>query len=284
MRRLLSFVALVSSFACPELAAAQSKEACVDAATHGQTRRDEGSLLEARASFLQCAAEACPAPVREDCARWANETSALVPHVVLGARDAGGADLTRVRVELDGRPFVQELDGRPLPVDPGPHRLRFEDESGLEATVSVVLRAGEGPRVVVATLAPPPHERAAKDEPAPPRGRPLSSPTIPMLAFGGAAIVASVTGSALVAYAYGEKNALEGQCAPRCTDTETAPLRRSLVAANIALGASLVSLAGLIYVVVAKGTASSPPRAAGFVLAPVAMPGGGGASAQLRWH
>ena len=140
--------------------------------------------------------------------------------------------------------------------------------------------------MVVATLAPPPHERAAKDEPAPPRGRPLSSPTIPMLAFGGAAIVASVTGSALVAYAYGEKNALEGQCAPRCTDAETAPLRRSLVAANIALGASLVSLAGLIYVVVAKGTASPspPPRAAGFVLAPMAMPGGGGAAAQLRWR
>jgi hypothetical protein len=45
--------------------------------------------------------------------------------VVLGAKDEHGTDVTDVTVTHDDQPFATTLDGKPLPIDTGPHVRNF---------------------------------------------------------------------------------------------------------------------------------------------------------------
>ena len=225
-----------------------SKQACIDAATHGQKVRDDGRWLEAKASFLTCASVACPGIVRAECARWLADIDAQLPSVVLGARTAAGADLTAVRVTMDGQPFVTELDGRPRGLDPGAHHFRFEDRGGRITTADVVVRAGESARVVVATFA----DAAPAPAPAPAPSAPSSSEarsTVPLWIAGGLTLAAAGLATAMVFYAHGEDDVVRGSCSPRCSDGALRPLRTSLAVANVAMVTSVLSLGAFGYFV-----------------------------------
>ena len=231
-----------------------SKQACIDAATHGQKVRDDGRWLEAKASFLTCASVACPGIVRAECARWLADIDAQLPSVVLGARSAAGADLTAVRVTMDGQPFVTELDGRPRGLDPGAHHFRFEDRGGRITAADVVVRAGESARVVVATFADaaPEHAPPLALGPAPAPSAPSSSEgrsTVPLWIAGGLTLAAAGLATAMVIYAHGEDDVVRGSCSPRCSDGALRPLRTSLAVANVAMVTSVLSLGAFGYFV-----------------------------------
>ncbi len=163
-RVFLSIAFFVGSIAVE--ARASDKE-CMDAASAGQELRDEGRLLEARTQFQRCAQSECPAPIPGYCADWLNDLTRKLPSLVLRAVDDQEHDVTDATVFLDGREVV--LDGRPIEIDPGRHRLRVERPGAKPFEKEVVAAQGEKDRVIVGKLVaepPPPPEPAA---PPPPR-------------------------------------------------------------------------------------------------------------------
>jgi hypothetical protein len=129
--------------------------------------RGDHKLIEARTQLLICAALSCPADVRSDCERKVEEVNAALPTVVFEAKDASGADLSGVKVAMDGQPLVEHLDGTAITVNPGEHRFTFEIAGQPPIEKTIVLNEGEKDRhESVAVSAPKPAEALA--EPPPP--------------------------------------------------------------------------------------------------------------------
>ena len=119
-------VCLVLASTLASASASADVQACLSASEKGQRARSAGKLREARELFLQCSSDGCPAMVRRDCAQWQSEVIVTLPSIVLGAKDRSGRDLFDVTVSVDGETVVRKLDGKSLPIDPGPHTFKFE--------------------------------------------------------------------------------------------------------------------------------------------------------------
>lgn len=239
----------------PATVRAQTDEtrACIDAATRGQKLRDAGKLRAARDAFLACAATACPSLVRQDCSSWVAEVVAETPSVVLGARDASGRDLTRVRAFANDALLASALDGRTYPLDPGAYRFRFEREGGPSAFVDVVLRTSESARHVVVTFPPTPGEATAAAVPTS-GPRPLAGPTsaraVAITALGGGALVGAVGVVIFGLRARGDVSDLRASCSPACNDDQERALHTDIFLANLSLGVGIASLTALVAVAV----------------------------------
>jgi hypothetical protein len=144
---------------------ADQKDACLAAADAGQSLRDDGQYSIARDQFLTCAREVCPKIVHDQCTTWLHQLEEAIPTVVFSAKDDRGNDISAVRVISDGKLITSTLDGKPLPLDPGGHDIRFERDPNGAVTVHVILKAGEKNREVLATFP------AVQGEP-PPEGTP----------------------------------------------------------------------------------------------------------------
>ncbi|MET0344078.1 MAG: hypothetical protein ABW252_23895 [Polyangiales bacterium] len=157
MRYLLSFVLGVCGVLAVGSGARASsheeKRACVEASTRGQTARDEGRLLEAREHLLICARDPCPAVVRKSCAHWLGEVEQRTPSVLVRVADDADDDVTDAQVAIDG--VAALLDGRPIPLDPGPHVISATAPDGTTATRKVLLAENEKSRVIAVRLRRP---------------------------------------------------------------------------------------------------------------------------------
>ena len=135
-----------------EVAAAQSPPidaaACADAFEQGQVDRNAGELLAARGHFRTCAQDSCPAVVREQCTKFHTDVEKAMPSIVVTAKDRRGADVADVRLSIDGVPRGQRLDGKPIELDPGEHRLRLESADGKPVDQTIVIAEGERARLV----------------------------------------------------------------------------------------------------------------------------------------
>jgi hypothetical protein len=206
--------------------------ACARASESAQSLRSAGKLVEALDRVPACLHLRCPDFVRRDCETLRTEVQASLPTIVVHARGPGGEDATDVRVLVDGAPFLDRLDGRAKPVDPGPHTLRFEMSGVTPIEKSVVVREGEKMRVVDAafvapsqTASPRTHEEAA--------GEPSSFPWP-------AAIVAGAGVVALGAFAYlgltglSDLHGLQSTCGVTgsCAKSEVDPVRTKLWVAD----------------------------------------------------
>jgi hypothetical protein len=146
---------------------AKTKAACLAAFDDGQKLRLDGKLGRAREQLLFCSRTECPALVREDCAKLVNDVNASQPTVVFAAKDDRGRDLVGVRVTVDGVTVAERLEGNPVELDPGAHRVRYEAAGLPPVDDEFVARAGEKLRRLDVTLrapraeAPPPAVRRA---------------------------------------------------------------------------------------------------------------------------
>lgn len=148
------FALAVSTTASSQSVAAEAdpKEACLAAADTGQSLRDDGQYLGAREQFLACSRDVCPKLVHDQCAEWLRHIDEATPTVIFAAKDDRGQQLADARVLLDSKALVATLDGKAIPLDPGPHDVRFERDPHGVVNVHVVLRAGEKNREVTATF------------------------------------------------------------------------------------------------------------------------------------
>jgi hypothetical protein len=135
-------------------AAADTKRACIAANEEAQAVRDERKLVKAREIFLQCAVEACPGVVRQDCQESVEALDDQIPTVVVQATDPSGAPLTAVKVSIDGEVAQESLDGEPLRLDPGVHWFRFESTGHGARELRVVAVEGEQKRKIVMRFTP----------------------------------------------------------------------------------------------------------------------------------
>ena len=122
---------------------AVSQDACIDANAKAQELRRDGNFSQARTALHTCANRACPSMVRDDCARRLDELDRVQPTIVFSVRDASGADVSAVRVTMDGRKLADRLEGKALAIDPGTHAFSFEWAGQAPVTRQLVVREGD---------------------------------------------------------------------------------------------------------------------------------------------
>jgi hypothetical protein len=152
----------------PQLGRADEAQACSTAYDVTQAQRRAGQFSLARRSAILCSRESCAEFIRVDCAQWLGEIDASQPTVVIVVRDAAGKETSAARVELDGMPWLANLDGKAQPIDPGQHTVRFMlSGDAIEETLQI--REGEKNRSLSASFEkkPAPVSSAAISPPAP---------------------------------------------------------------------------------------------------------------------
>jgi len=227
-------------------AAAQEEGAkleCLHRHEDAQIARRGGQLLAARAALLACSREVCPDAVRGDCVEWLDDVNRSVPSVVIAARDLG-ADVTDVKVFLDGELVATRLSGSAVEADPGEHHFRFVAARGPVVERMVVMSEGVRNRPIDVEFAPPP-------APAPSVAAAPAGPPPPWFAshpfersdrlFGAVALAGAATAAAFGIWALVERS--DASCAPFCTDAEVRPIRTKLVIADVGLGVAVAALA-----------------------------------------
>jgi hypothetical protein len=259
------------------------KRACIAAADQAQTLRMDGKLTAAREQLARCSRDECPKLLRKDCSQWMNEVVAALPSVVVGARDASGQDLVAVRVSIDGQVVAEQLDGKPIPVDPGVHMFRYEPENGKPIEKKVVVRAGEKNRALTVQLATPtPSGEVPKHSP-PSRTPAADEGGAPTLAY----VLGGVGIAALGAAAYFDWTAsedvvsLRDTCAPDCEQSQVDSVRNRYTLAGVAAGVGVVSLGIATYLFLSSSTPKSETGRVGLGVS--ATPRGGAASVSLAF-
>jgi hypothetical protein len=262
VRFALSLVALA---VVPARAHAQTKEECVAAFDRGQALREHAKLRAAREQFMECARDACSAPLRKDCAAQLEEVTRDLPTIVLGARDALGDELTGVRVWIDQEPAKIDQSGLSVQVDPGPHMVRFEDASGARVSLHAVLRMGEKNRPVIAVFtsraatsaleAPPPSSTPSRTGIPP---TPQAGPPFWAYLATGVGVVGLGVFTAFAISGHTEKERLVASCAPACDDAQVNGVKTRYIAADVSLGVGVVSLAIAAYLFLSQKAAAAP--------------------------
>jgi hypothetical protein len=151
VRRLVFFSILASLVVLTESATAagpDAKQACVASSEKAQRFRLDGKLGDAQRELLICSRDVCPSVVRSDCNVWLNEVAALMPSIVVGAKDEGGGDIVDVRVFVDGQKLQSRLDGKSVAVPTGEHTIRLERDGASPLEQKVLIREGEKARAI----------------------------------------------------------------------------------------------------------------------------------------
>jgi hypothetical protein len=245
----------------------EDKAACVAAHVNAQEERQAGRLVSAVRALDACSTDACPPLVRNDCIAWAETWPSSVPSIIVVVRDVRDMEQSRARIVIDDAPSAASLDGRPIKLDPGPHRLKVTLEDGTVLEKTIVLAEGEKARKV--ELAPPAPARASF---------PSASVWVPLVS------VASV-GTMLFATLAGIGKARQDEldrCAPDCQADDVAEMRRLYVAADVSLGVGAAGAAALaLYFGI--GAAMLPNDGATAKVAVVPAPGGAIAVARFAF-
>jgi hypothetical protein len=261
------------------------KRECVQSATRGQRLRDEGKPLAARSQFLVCVQAACPPVIRSHCGRWLEEVGAAIPTVVVRAR-AGSAghpiDITDVEVVADGTKAADSLDGRPLPLEPGEHTLRYARAGSPPIEERILLVAGEknryltvdfpgdGSRPAVAPAPPgaPATHHSTGDTPNPPEPAPIRPAA---WVFTGLTVVAGASFAYFGVTGKSQLDGLRASCAGHCGSSDVYSAWDKLIVADVSLGVGVVSAAAAAWFFLSPHHAESTsksPAAAGFFVAP----------------
>ncbi len=242
--------------AAPVAAVEPTTHECIVANSSGQDLRRAGKLHEARAHFAMCVASSCPGPVREDCAQRLDELDHAMPSIVFEVKDNAGADLTAVRVAIDGKQLAEQMGGTALAVDPGEHRFVFEAEGTPALERTVVVREGEKNRheaVVLGVL--PRAARAGKTSDAPAWG---GQRTIGVV-IGGAGVVGLVLGSVFAVVAKSTYGGAQGHgCPNACTNAgysqgQSAYAEATAATVGLIAGGALLVGGAILYFTAPKG-------------------------------
>jgi hypothetical protein len=255
MRRSASAcVAIVVLVVAKTAAAGSATEACIDAHTNAQELRAQKRLNDAKADLGRCVATQCPAPIRRDCAELLEQVESEIPTVVFYVRDASGADVLGVKVDVDGKRVSDRLDGSAIPLDPGTRLVRFVLPDGKKLEKKVLLREGEHLREVGITLEPaaaaPKPASAAHPPPSPPatappgQAAPAHADPMPWV-FAGIGVVGLASFSFFSLSGRSKQNDLE-TCAPNCDRSRQGDydaMKRDYLIGDISLGVGVASLA-----------------------------------------
>ena len=230
----LALAAFVVAITIPSFASADEVDRCVAASERGQKERRAGNLSEARTTFMQCAADKCPAVVKSACAEWLAQVNAALPSIIVVATDPEKKDIVDAKISIDGKPAAL---GRAVPLDPGAHSITVDAEGFQSMSQSIVARETEHNRAINFTLV----RKAAVDttEPKPP---PTESSGIRPITWIGGGLTVVALGSFAIFGLRGRGLAadLRETCKPTCSATERDEAKASYIAADISLIAAVI--------------------------------------------
>jgi hypothetical protein len=242
-----------------------SKEQCIASNSDAQDLFRDGKLSLARARLRECADPSCPALVRDDCTRRLDDLERAQPTIIFDVKDGSGRDLRAVSVTVDGVLLVHELNGKPLPVDPGEHTFVVTAEGEKPVTRTFVLKVGEKERLEHLTIGELPQADGAQA-----RDAGLGTQRILGIAVGGVGIVGVAVGTIFGLMASSAWSQAKGACGPdtsHCNDLNGANSFKNTTDSDAAIstvafiagGVLLVGGAALFLTGGPKGT--SPTRA-----------------------
>jgi hypothetical protein len=263
----------------PRSAAADepTKEQCVAANESAQVARKHGKLRDARAQLVLCVAQACPAPVRADCAEQLNAVDKAEPEVLIEAKDPSGAPVENVRVTLDGTLLPGPVGAAPVVLDPGPHRAAFEAEGFLRIEKTFLVREGDKDQRVSVVLEPKARVVAAIPVPAPAVATteaaseaPSTSPSpkrVAAYAALGVGAAGIAVGSIFGVLALGNKGTLNSECNNNACKPGAQPdidaMHSHAVIANVGWGVGLLGAGtGAVLWFLSRDEGASAPGAA----------------------
>ena len=247
--------------------ASGQEAACLTAYEGGQRARLDRDLLGAKRDFSRCAMRDCPAIVQTDCGEWLREVERQIPTLVLSARWSDGTDVTEARVWLDGRPIAMRLDGRPVSVNPGQHRIRIEAE-GLVSEQIVVANQSERDRVIrfelqrLRSSSPAAAEPRAREEPE--SGAETGAGPLPWV-LGGIALAALGGFTYFAVKGRSDLRDLRESCAPDCPEVALDDVKRDLLIADILLSVGVVSGAAATVLFLSAAPSNSAGQRGGYV-------------------
>jgi len=261
---LLAALVLASSLLlAPKPACADAGDACATTAETAQSMMRAHRLVEARAELLLCAKDACPAVVRRDCADWLADVDSRTPSIVVRATDARGQDVIGARVLLDGTLVSSRLDGTPVMLDPGRHRLRVEARGASPVERDLLVAEGERSRFVPMVFAVPLTADGENDALVAPRASPgprRSGEVVAAYVLGAVGVAALGAFAILDATAYSDYRTLSNACGQTgsCAGSDVSALRTrfTLAAVSLGVGVAAVGVASGLYLTAA-------PRAGG---------------------
>jgi hypothetical protein len=252
-----------------EAAPADEKGVCIGAFDQAQVERAASHFLESQKQLLVCSRPVCGNALMAECTQMYTDIDRAIPSVVLTAHDeARNVDLTAVDVTLDGHPFTQVLDGKPLPLDPGEYEFVFSVPGREPVRRSLVVGTGDKYRQVQVVFPAP--RPAARPAPSPATSVEVevdatpSGKSVPTMSFvlGGIGIVGLGTFAGLRIVGNGDFDDMKQGCAPTCAESDVSDLRQKFVLSNVALGVGAGATAGaLLWYFLAPSGASSPPVA-----------------------
>ena len=230
---------------------------CEETYVSAQRFQRDGRLLDAREALVRCAQRDCPRTAQSDCAAWMAEVEARLPTIVVGVKDPSGRDLVDVHARIDGE-GIDEL-GRAIELDPGSHQISIEAPGYLPREETITTSEGEKNRKIELVLTP----IALPPPPVATVGPPLW-----IYFAGGTGLAGMGTFAYFAITSTREYENLREQCAPHCSESQTDPIARKQLAADLSLGVGLLGLSSaligiLIHVFtdqesVASGTESAP--------------------------
>lgn len=247
--------------------ARQVKLACAKSFEQTQRLRNDSHYLSAAEEAMKCARQNCGEALFDECTKIYSELQTATPSVVLSARAPNGDELTKVSVSVDGKPALDELDGKPMRLDPGNHTFSFSSAEHGSIEHEYLIRAGEQFRAIVVDFAPEKTGHGAGDanaserEPNPTGPAPSRRPPLASYVLGGVSVVGLGAFIGFRIAGSHEFDARASDCKPTCSSSQVESIRQKYVLSDIALGVSAAAAAAAVTIYLVA-PAEPAPRAA----------------------
>jgi len=263
-------------------AAAPTTAECLAASDASLKFDSEHKLRAERSQLLVCAAPQCPAEIRKECVSRVDEVNAEIPTLILQAKDASGADLTAVKVAMDGEVLADRLEGTALSVDPGEHTFTFEIAGQSPLSKTLLIQQSQKDRREVVTFGPPtapgtvpamahvPAAGAPTAASPAEGGHALASAKILALAAGVIGVAGLGVGTAFGLSAMSKRNDAQSVCPNLCADQSGVNKWSDAASAgNISTigfvgGGAAVAGAVVLWLTAPSGSSAGPTAQVGF--------------------
>lgn len=221
--RLLAMTVLAAAIVVGKgaaLAAAPTNADCVAASDASLKFGNDHKLRAERSQLLVCAATTCPADIKKECLARVDEVNAQIPTIVFSVKDAKGADLSGVKVTMEGEVLAEGLQGTALSIDPGEHMFVFETTGQSPVTKKLIIVQGQKDRREVVTFGAGASGLVEGTPSTPPKGADdgggMGTQKILALVAGGVGVVGLGVGTAFGVSALSKKSDAQGACPNTC--------------------------------------------------------------------
>jgi hypothetical protein len=254
---------------------------CPDSYEKAQEERAAGHLKAALVHLQSCIDPSCAKFIRDDCVRWMEQVESALPTVVFAVQREG-EDLTNVEVSCDGELLMSALDGKAVPVDPGPHDFSFKVSGLAPIQRQTLVREGERNRMIAVEFSVA-RERVASTTASADTNlsaEPHPHKTIAYYLPYGLAGLGVLGGAGFALFGIqgnSQQGGLERTCSPHCQSSQVDSVKTKYWLADTCLAVGLVSVAVATYLFLTRRSqgASDRDRAPAIGFAPRTSGAGG---------